>query len=93
MGGLLVMSILTGQVVTRTGRYKPLPIIGTAVMALGLYLLSTMDEHSSRGSQILFMLVLGMGLGLVMQVLVLAAQNAVGYEQLGVATPVPPCSG
>ncbi len=86
MGGLLVMSIITGQIVTRTGRYRPFPIIGTAVMALGLYLLSTMDEHSSRGSQILFMLVLGMGLGLVMQVLVLAAQNAVSYEQLGVAT-------
>jgi EmrB/QacA subfamily drug resistance transporter len=86
MGGLLVMSIITGQIVTRTGRYKAFPIIGTAVMALGLYLLSTMDEHTSRSSQILFMLVLGIGLGLVMQVLVLAAQNTVSYEQLGVAT-------
>ena len=86
MGGMLTMSILTGQIVTRTRRYKPFPILGTAVMTVGLYLLSTMNEHSSRATEILFMAVLGVGLGMVMQVLVLAAQNAVPYELLGVAT-------
>src|SRR5580658_6930827 len=84
MGGLLVTSIASGQVITRTGHYKPFPIVGTAVMALGLYLLSTMDASTSTG--VMFMFVLGLGLGMVMQVLVLAVQNAVDYLDLGVAT-------
>jgi EmrB/QacA subfamily drug resistance transporter len=86
MGGLLVTSILSGQLITRWGRYKPFPIAGTAVMTVGLYLLSTLDATSSRGQISLFMFVLGLGLGMVMQVLVLAVQNAVDYSELGVAT-------
>jgi EmrB/QacA subfamily drug resistance transporter len=86
MGGLLITSIASGQVITRTGHYKPFPIAGTAVMALGLYLLSTMDTTVSHEAIIGFMFVLGLGLGLVMQVLVLAVQNAVDYSDLGVAT-------
>jgi EmrB/QacA subfamily drug resistance transporter len=86
MGGLLITSIASGQVITRTGRYKPFPIAGTAVMTLGLYLLSSMDPASGRLSISLFMFVLGLGLGMVMQVLVLAVQNAVDYADLGVAT-------
>jgi EmrB/QacA subfamily drug resistance transporter len=86
MGGLLVTSIASGQVITRTGRYKAFPIAGTAVMTLGLYLLSTMDSTSSVGVIFVFMFVLGLGLGMVMQVLVLAVQNAVDYADLGVAT-------
>ena len=86
MGGLLVTSIASGQIITRTGRYKAFPIAGTAVMTLGLYLLSTMDSSSSRGLIFVFMFVLGLGLGMVMQVLVLAVQNAVEYSDLGVAT-------
>jgi EmrB/QacA subfamily drug resistance transporter len=86
MGGLLITSIGSGQVITRTGRYKAFPIAGTAVMTLGLYLLSTMDSASSRGMIFVFMFVLGLGLGMVMQVLVLAVQNAVEYADLGVAT-------
>ncbi len=86
MGGLLITSIASGQVITRTGRYKAFPIAGTAVMTLGLYLLSTMDSTSSRGLIFVFMFVLGLGLGMVMQVLVLAVQNAVDYSDLGVAT-------
>jgi EmrB/QacA subfamily drug resistance transporter len=86
MLGLLVTSIGAGQIVTRWGHYKPFPIIGTAVMALGLYLLSTMDAQTSRLTQIVFMAVVGLGLGMVMQILVLAVQNAVDYTQLGVAT-------
>jgi len=86
MGGLLVTSILSGQIITRTGRYRVFPIAGTAVAALGLYLLSSLDATTGTGVAALHMLVLGLGLGLVMQVLVLATQNAVSYEQLGVAT-------
>jgi len=86
MGGLLVTSIVSGQVITRTGRYKPFPIVGTGVMVVGLYLLSTIEASSSQGLIYLFMFVLGLGLGMVMQVLVLAVQNAVSYSDLGVAT-------
>jgi EmrB/QacA subfamily drug resistance transporter len=86
MGGLLVTSILSGQVIARTGRYKAFPIAGTAVAALGLYLLSSLDATTADGVAALHMLVLGLGLGMVMQVLVLATQNAVSYDQLGVAT-------
>jgi EmrB/QacA subfamily drug resistance transporter len=86
MGGLLITSIVSGQVITRTGHYKPFPIAGTAVMTVGLYLLSTMSLTSTRASISLFMFVLGLGLGMVMQVLVLAVQNAVEYSDLGVAT-------
>jgi DNA-binding MarR family transcriptional regulator len=86
MGGLLITSIGSGQLITRTGRYKPFPIAGTGLMVLGLFLLSRMDAGTSTATASLFMFVLGLGLGLVMQVLVLAVQNAVDYSQLGVAT-------
>jgi EmrB/QacA subfamily drug resistance transporter len=86
MGGLLVTSILSGQLISRFGRYRPFPIAGTAVTACGLALLSRLDLGTSIWTVGLYMLVLGLGLGLVMQVLVLAAQNAVPYEYLGVAT-------
>ena len=86
MGGLLVSSIASGQIITRTGKYKVFPILGTAVAALGLWLLSSLDETTASGVAALHMLVLGLGLGMVMQVLVLATQNAVSYDQLGVAT-------
>jgi EmrB/QacA subfamily drug resistance transporter len=86
MGGLLVSSIVAGQIITRTGKYKAFPIMGTAVAAFGMWLLSSLDETTSTGVAALHMLVLGLGLGMVMQVLVLATQNAVSYEQLGVAT-------
>jgi DNA-binding MarR family transcriptional regulator len=86
MGGLLITSIGSGQLITRTGRYKPFPIAGTGLMVLGLFLLSRMDAQTSTLTASAFMFVLGLGLGLVMQVLVLAVQNAVDYSQLGVAT-------
>ncbi len=86
MGGLLITSITSGQIISATGRYKPFPIIGTAVMVVGLALLSTMDAQTSRLEASAFMFVLGLGLGSVMQVLVLAVQNAVDYKDLGVAT-------
>src|SRR5205085_3354524 len=72
--------------ISRTGRYKIFPIVGTAVMAIGLFLLSRLTAHSSEITASLLLLVLGVGLGLVMQVLVIAVQNAVDYKDLGVAT-------
>jgi EmrB/QacA subfamily drug resistance transporter len=86
MAGLLITSIGSGQIISRTGKYKPFPIAGTALMVVGLVLLSTMGAATSRAAASAFMFVLGLGLGLVMQVLVLAVQNAVDYRDLGVAT-------
>jgi EmrB/QacA subfamily drug resistance transporter len=86
MGGMLVSSITSGQLISRWGRYKMFPVIGTAVMALGLFLLSRMDADTTLTGASINMLVLGLGLGLVMQVLVIAVQNAVDYRDLGVAT-------
>jgi EmrB/QacA subfamily drug resistance transporter len=86
MGGLLLTSISSGQIISRTGRYRPFPIAGTAVMVIGLFLLSRMNAHTGRAEASAFMFVLGLGLGGVMQVLVLAVQNAVDYRDLGVAT-------
>ncbi|MEU9041265.1 MULTISPECIES: MFS transporter [unclassified Kitasatospora] len=84
--GMLVTSIGSGQIVARTGRYRIFPIAGTAVTTVGLLLLSRLDEHSSTAEMSGYFLVFGLGLGLVMQVLVLIVQNSVGYEDLGVAT-------
>ena len=86
MGGMLLTSIGSGQVISHTGRYKVFPIIGTALMTIGLFLLSRMSVDASVQRASLNMLVLGLGLGMVMQVLVLAVQNAVDYRELGVAT-------
>jgi EmrB/QacA subfamily drug resistance transporter len=86
MAGLLVVSIGAGQFISHTGRYRIFPIVGTAGIALGLYLLSRMGVGSSTGIDALYMIVLGLGLGAVMQVLVLIVQNAVPYAELGVAT-------
>jgi MFS family permease len=72
--------------VTRTGRYKVFPIVGSAVLAVGLLLLSRMGVTTSFGVTSLYMVVVGLGVGLVMQVLVVAVQNSVPYEQLGTAT-------
>jgi EmrB/QacA subfamily drug resistance transporter len=86
MGGLLVTSILSGQLISRTGRYKIFPILGTAMMTIGLFLLGHMTASTSIMAASGIMLILGLGLGMVMQVLVIAVQNAVSYEDLGVAT-------
>jgi MFS family permease len=86
MAGLLVTSILSGQLIARRGRYRIFPIIGTAVMTVGLALLSRLDVGTSTALSAIYLLVLGIGLGLVMQVLVLAVQNAVDYRVLGAAT-------
>ncbi|WP_406412144.1 MFS transporter [Streptomyces halstedii] len=84
--GLLITSTGSGQIVSRTGHWKVFPITGTALTAVGLLLLSQLSRSSSTSTMSLYFFVFGAGLGLVMQVLVLAVQNAVGYEDLGVAT-------
>ncbi|MET7757817.1 MFS transporter [Streptomyces sp. NPDC005389] len=86
VAAILVTSTVTGQIVSRTGRWKVFPIAGTAVTCLGLLLLHGLTETSSTGEMSVYFFVFGVGLGLVMQVLVLVVQNAVPYADLGVAT-------
>ncbi|MET7912729.1 MDR family MFS transporter [Streptomyces avermitilis] len=86
VAGMLLSSTASGQIVSRTGRWKVFPVTGTGITALGLLMLHQLDEHSSTGRMSVYFFVFGLGLGLVMQVLVLIVQNAVSYEDLGVAT-------
>lgn len=86
MGGLLLTSIGSGQLISRWGRYKVFPVAGTAIMTVGLFLFSTVDQNTPTPLVWLFMFVLGVGIGGVMQVLVIAVQNAVDYTALGTAT-------
>jgi len=86
MVGLLVASIVSGRRITTTGRYKRFPIVGTAITAVGLSLLSTLGADTPYWRTALFMLTLGVGIGLVMQVIVLAMQNSVNPRDMGVAT-------
>ncbi|MGI8412430.1 MAG: MDR family MFS transporter [Solirubrobacteraceae bacterium] len=86
IGGLLVTIIGSGRLITRTGRYKVFPIVGTALIAVAMYLLSTLSADTSRLLTDVYMVVLGAGLGMVLQVLILAVQNAVPRRDLGVAT-------
>jgi EmrB/QacA subfamily drug resistance transporter len=84
--GLLTMSMSSGVIVGRTGRYKIFPVAGTAVMAVGFVLLSRMGPDTSTLLQSLYLVVLGAGIGMCMQVLVLIVQNTVDFSDLGVAT-------
>ncbi|MFH9865999.1 DHA2 family efflux MFS transporter permease subunit [Streptomyces lydicus] len=84
--GMLLASTGSGQIVSRTGHYKVFPIAGTAVVTVGLLLLHRLDPASGVAEMSASFFVFGFGLGLVMQVLVLIAQNAVPYQDLGVAT-------
>ncbi|MEV7790498.1 MDR family MFS transporter [Streptomyces sp. NPDC087512] len=86
VAGVLLASTGSGQIVSRTGRWKVFPVAGTAVTTIGLLLLHQLDENSSTAEMSAYFFVFGAGLGLVMQVLVLIVQNAVSYEDLGVAT-------
>jgi EmrB/QacA subfamily drug resistance transporter len=86
MVGLLLVSISSGQIIARTGKYRVFPIAGTALMTVGLLLLHFMSPTTSTLFDALGMLVLGMGLGGVMQTLVIIVQNGVPHSELGVAT-------
>ncbi|MDX2390930.1 MFS transporter [Streptomyces sp. DK15] len=84
--GLLIASVFSGNFVSKTGRYRIFPILGCAVMGLGLYLLSQMGPDTSAWLASLYMFVLGTGIGLCMQVLTIVVQNTVDYADLGTAT-------
>jgi hypothetical protein len=85
VGGLLITSISSGRLIARTGRYKAYPVAGTALAAAGLYLLSTMGVRTSHVASSLY-LVLGLGIGLFLQVMVLIVQNTAARRDLGAAT-------
>ena len=86
MAGLLVASILSGRAISRIGRYKAFPIAGTAVLVVGMFLLSLLGVHTASWVASAYMIVVGVGLGLVMQVLVLVVQNDARPQEIGVAT-------
>lgn len=86
MAGVLVTMALSGRLITRTGRYKAFPIAGTAVAALGLTLLAGQDRTSATPTVIAVMVLIGLGVGLVMQVMMLVAQNSVPHHDLGAVT-------
>jgi len=84
--GIMVGSIVSGQITSRTGRYKIFPIIGTALMVVAMFLFTMVDVDSSIWQPTIFMTIFGFGLGNCMQTLTIAAQNAVPMRDLGVAT-------
>jgi EmrB/QacA subfamily drug resistance transporter len=86
MAGVITTSIMSGQLISRTGRYRKFPIIGTGICTIGFALIATLGVDSPSWHATAFMIVVGLGIGMVMQVLVLAVQNAVDYKHLGVAT-------
>lgn len=86
MLGMLVISLVVGQTVTRTGKYKIFPIIGTVVMTAGMFLLSTMGTETSSLTSACWMVVLGAGMGFLMQITMLLAQNSVELKDMGVAS-------
>jgi MFS family permease len=86
MAGLLGASVISGRIISRIGRYRAFPIAGTAITSLGMFLLSRLDAGTAPWVASVYMLVLGIGIGLVMQVLVLAVQNAAPARDVGVAT-------
>ncbi|PWI20355.1 MFS transporter [Streptomyces sp. Act143] len=84
--GLLIASVFSGNVVSKTGQYRLFPIVGSLVTGLGLYLMSLMGPDTGAWLESLYMFVLGTGIGLCMQVLTIAVQNTVDYADLGTAT-------
>lgn len=86
MAGVLTSSIGSGRLISRIGRYKVFPVVGTALTTLGMWLLTHLGTHTEAWRMGLYMFVLGAGMGLVMQVIVLAVQNAVSQWDMGVAT-------
>ncbi|MGW1178636.1 MDR family MFS transporter [Kitasatospora sp. NPDC002543] len=86
MFGMLVISLVVGQAVTKTGKYRIYPIIGTLVMTGGMILLSTMGTGTSSFTSACWMVVLGAGMGFLMQITMLVAQNSVELKDMGVAS-------
>ncbi|MFN2544127.1 MAG: MDR family MFS transporter [Actinomycetota bacterium] len=79
-------SVLAGQLVSRTGRYKIFPVIGSVVVVLGFYLLTRLNIHSTSLEAVIDMIVIGLGMGMVFQVYLVAMQNSIEPSQMGIAT-------
>src|SRR5207244_6298280 len=90
MAGLLVAAIASGRAISRIGRYKVFPIVGTAILVVGMYLLSRLGVGTAPWLASVYMLVVGVGIGLVMQVLVLVVQNDVRPRETGGAARTAP---
>jgi MFS family permease len=86
MAGVLLTTTVSGRVITRTGRYKAFPVAGTATAALGLALLGTVGRATPLPFVLAALLLVGLGIGMVMQVMVLVAQNGAEHRDLGAAT-------
>ncbi|WP_308377916.1 MFS transporter [Streptomyces sp. ISL-98] len=86
MGGVVIASIVSGQLISATGRYRIYPVVGVAFSAVGMWLLSRLEADTSRLHYSIWMAILGTGIGLVLPVLVLAVQNSVRPTDLGAAT-------
>ncbi|MFF5551065.1 MDR family MFS transporter [Streptomyces olivaceoviridis] len=86
LGAMLVTSMVAGRVTTNSGRYKIFPIVGGVLMTVGLYLLSLMDTGTTRLTSGLYMAVVGAGMGCLMQITMLVAQNSVQMKDMGVAS-------
>jgi EmrB/QacA subfamily drug resistance transporter len=86
MAGVLVATLVSGRLITKTGRYKIFPVVGLALSSVAMYLFSTMTVDTSRLVVSAYMVLLGLGFGLVTQVLVIAVQNAVDFRTMGTAT-------
>ncbi|MFF2205447.1 MDR family MFS transporter [Streptomyces sp. NPDC058145] len=86
LGSMLVTSMVAGRVTTNSGRYKVFPIVGGVLMIVGLYLLSLMDTDTTRLTSGIYMAVLGAGMGCLMQITMLVAQNSVQMKDMGVAS-------
>jgi len=86
MLGVTITSVIAGQVTTKTGKYKMFPIMGGAIMGVGMYLLTQLDVHTTRVTSGLFYVVLGLGMGFLMQMVSLIAQNSVEQRDMGVAS-------
>jgi EmrB/QacA subfamily drug resistance transporter len=86
MIGVTITSIVAGQVTTRTGRYKVFPVLGGAIMGLGMYLLTHLGIGTTKFTSAIFYVVLGLGMGFLMQMVSLIAQNSVEQKDMGVAS-------
>jgi EmrB/QacA subfamily drug resistance transporter len=86
MAGIILSSFITGRVMSRTGRYKIFPIFGTAIMAVAMLLFSTLKVDTPIWQAMAYMVVMGAGLGLSMQTLVISVQNALPPKDMGIAT-------
>ena len=86
MVGMIITAVFSGRMISNTGRYRQYPIMGTAIISIGLALLSTMAVDTNLVLVAAFMLVFGLGMGFVMQVITIAVQNSVDYRDMGTAT-------